>query len=81
MKGNQGILNLKIITLGNFDIRNGQKSLLENVSKRSYRVFDLLKLFVTFKDKKLLPETILERLLPENELQDPKNALRTQISR
>ncbi len=78
---NPTVLNPNITTLGNFDLRDGERSLLKQVSKRSYKIFDLLKLFITYKDKKLLPESIMEKLWPENDLQDPKNALRTQVYR
>jgi len=73
--------NLKIITLGSFDLQIGGKSLLSGLNKRSYKILELLKFFITFKDQKLLSETIMEKLWPDNDLQDPKNALRTQIYR
>jgi hypothetical protein len=69
------VSNLRIITLGNFDLRDGEKSLLESIGKRSYKVLDLLKFFITYKDKRLLPETIMEKVSPESDLLDPKNAL------
>lgn len=81
MNTNKTILHPKIITLGQFDLRDGEMSLLGSSTKRSYRIFDLLKLFIAFKDKKMLPETIMEKLWPDSDLQDPKNALRTQIYR
>ena len=72
---------LKIHTFGNFDLRIDGESILTYFNKRSYKIFDLLKLFVTYKDKKVLPETIMEKLWPEDDLTDPKNALRTKIYR
>lgn len=72
---------LTIHTFGSFDLRIGGESLLIDFGKRSYKIFDLLKLFVTYKDKKVLPETIMEKLWPEDDLLDPKNALRTKIYR
>ena len=75
------VLNVKIITLGNFDILEGEQSILQTLNKRSYKIFELLKFFITFKDQKLLSETIVQKLWPDNDLQDPKNALRTQIYR
>ncbi|NLP43082.1 MAG: hypothetical protein GX351_00475 [Peptococcaceae bacterium] len=72
---------LTIHTFGSFDLRIGGESLLTDFGKRSYKIFDLLKLFVTYKDKKVLPETIMEKLWPEDDLLDPKNALRTKIYR
>jgi len=72
---------LNIHTFGNFDLRISGESILSNFNKRSYKIFDLLKLFVTYKDKRVLPETIMEKLWPEDDLSDPKNALRTKIYR
>ena len=71
---------LRIYTLGDFDLRIGNQSIFED-KKRSYKIFELLKYFITFRNRKLLPETIIENLLSENEFSDPKNVLRTQIFR
>ncbi|HHY83757.1 MAG TPA: hypothetical protein GX505_13920 [Clostridiales bacterium] len=71
---------LNIITFGGFDIKAEGQSLLDD-SGRSYKILELLKYFVTFRGKRLLPETIIENLQPDNEYQDPKNVLRTQIFR
>ncbi|NLV16132.1 MAG: hypothetical protein GXY50_02825 [Syntrophomonadaceae bacterium] len=72
---------LQIITLGNFDLRNGNGSLLEPKHNRSYKIMDLLKLFITYKDKNMIADAIAEKLYPENELLDPRNTLRTQVYR
>ncbi|NLM21500.1 MAG: hypothetical protein GX207_07115, partial [Peptococcaceae bacterium] len=74
-------LNVKVITLGTFDILKGEDSILQTLNKRSYKIFELLKFFITFKDQKLLSETIMQKLWPDSDLLDPKNALRTQIYR
>ncbi|MGI5901719.1 MAG: bacterial transcriptional activator domain-containing protein [Desulfitobacteriia bacterium] len=71
---------IRFITFGNFDILADEKSLLTTV-KNSSKLIALLKFFITNKQKKLLPETILDNLGPDLDLQNPKNALRTQIYR
>jgi two-component SAPR family response regulator len=71
---------IEILTLGCFDIRMEQESLLES-SFRSYKVLELLKFFITFRNKKHLPEAIMEALLPESNFKHPKNVIRTQIYR
>ena len=73
-------MELYITTLGDFDIKSGDKSLLEE-SNRSYRIYKLLQYFLTFRNKKLLPETIIENLWKDSESFDPKNMLRAQIFR
>jgi two-component SAPR family response regulator len=77
---NDGVKPVSIVTLGDFDIRAGQYSLLENRGC-SGKIFDLLKYFITFKGRKLLPDTIIDNLWSESDLIDPKNVLRTQIFR
>lgn len=71
---------LHIKTLGDFDICCGNESLLEE-TKRSYKLYRLLQYFITFRNKKLLPEVIIENLWQDQESNDPKNMLRTQIFR
>lgn len=73
-------MKLYINTLGDFDLIIGGNSLLKE-SNRSYRLYKLFQYFVTFKNKKLLPETIIDNLWQDNESQDPKNMLRAQIFR
>lgn len=71
---------LEIYTLGDFDVKIGNQSVFED-KYRSYKIFYLFQYFITFRNRKLLPETIIENLWPENESDDPKNVLRTQIFR
>jgi len=71
---------LHIKTLGDFDICCGNESLLEE-TKRSYKLYKLLQYFITFRNKKLLSEVIIENLWQDQESNDPKNMLRTQIFR
>jgi len=69
-----------ITTLGEFDIKVDGQSILRD-SNRMYRIYRLFEYFLTFRNKKLLPETIIDSLLSDSESEDPKNMLRTQIFR
>jgi len=69
-----------ISTLGEFDIKVDGQSILRD-SNRMYRIYKLFEYFLTFRNKKLLPETIIDNLLSDSESDDPKNMLRTQIFR
>lgn len=71
---------LFINTLGGFDVSIGDKTLVEE-SNRSYRLIKLLQYFITFKNKNLLPETIIDNLYQDNDSPDPKNMIRGQIFR
>ena len=73
-------MKLNIYTLGDFDITYGGNSILKE-SGRSYKLFKLFKYLVTFRGRKLLPETIIESLWEDYEYSDPKSVLRTQIFR
>lgn len=73
-------MKLYINTLGDFDMILNSESLMQDAS-RSYRLFKLLQYFLTFKNKKLLPETIIENLWQDQDSQDPKNMIRGQIFR
>src|SRR6056297_1912692 len=73
-------MQINIKTLGVFDIRLNGKSLIKK-SSRTYKINKLLQYFIAFRNRKILPETIIENLFPEDEYSDPKNTLRTQIYR
>lgn len=73
-------MKLYISTLGEFDIKLDGQSILRD-SSRMYRIYKLFEYFLTFRNKKLLPETIIDNLLSDSESEDPKNMLRTQIFR
>lgn len=73
-------MKICINTLGEFDIKSNGQSILQQ-SSRTYKLFKLFEYFLTFRNKKLLPETIIDNLLSDNESDDPKNTLRTQIFR
>ena len=71
---------IEILTFGDFDIRINNNSVLKK-SRRASKNYELLKYFITHRNKKLVPEIILEDLWNEDEVVGPKNVLRTQISR
>ncbi|MGB4438571.1 MAG: BTAD domain-containing putative transcriptional regulator [Sedimentibacter sp.] len=73
-------MKLYINTLGEFDIKANEQSLLKE-SARTYKINKLFEYFLTHRNKKLLPETIIDNLLSDSESDDPKNMLRTQIFR
>ncbi len=71
---------VKIYTLGDFDIRIDDKSILQSIGNQQ-RLKKLFKYFLTFNGKKLLPENIIEDICEEENFKEPLNMLRTQISR
>ncbi len=73
-------MKLYISTLGEFDIKADGRSIIRD-STRMYKIYRLFEYFLTFRNKKLLPETIIDNLLSDSESDDPKNMLRTQIFR
>ncbi len=73
-------MKIYITTLGEFDIRDEEKSLF-NPSNRTYTLYKLLQYFITFRNRKILPDTIIDNLMTGSDTDDPKNVLRTQIFR
>ncbi len=73
-------MRINIKTLGVFDIRLDGKSLIKK-GTRTYKINKLLQYFIAFRNRRILPETIIENLFPEDEYTDPKNTLSTQIFR
>ncbi|WP_296972009.1 BTAD domain-containing putative transcriptional regulator [Tepidanaerobacter sp. EBM-38] len=73
-------MSIEIFTFGDFDIKLDGDSVLKK-GKRNNKNLVLLKYFVTFQNKKLVPEDIIESIWPDADFIDPKNALRTQIFR
>lgn len=71
---------LYINTFGGFNLLINDESLLDK-SDRSYRLHKLFQYFITFRNKKLLPESIIDNLWQDNDSFDPKNMLRAQIFR
>ncbi len=82
MQEEQSINNgvLEILTLGQFLVRRGNE-IISSENKRSYRIWELCKYFVTKQDKATYSETIMEDLWPDRDYADAKQALRTQIYR
>lgn len=73
-------MQMNIKTLGVFDITLNGDSLIKK-GTRTYKINKLLQYFIAFRNRKILPETIIENLFPEDEYTDPKNTLSTQIFR
>jgi DNA-binding SARP family transcriptional activator len=73
-------MKLYISTLGVFDVELDGKSLLKE-SNRSYKLNRLFQYFLTFRNNKILSDTLIENLWPDNESFDPQNMLRAQIYR
>lgn len=71
---------LEILTLGQFLVRRGN-DIISSENKRSYRIWELCKYFITKRDKATYSETIMEDLWPDRDYSDSKQALRTQIYR
>lgn len=71
---------VQISTFGIFDIqRNGQS--IFSKSGRKYKNLELFKFFITHRNKKVLPEVIIDYFWQDKEYEDPKNALSTQVHR
>jgi two-component SAPR family response regulator len=73
-------MKLYINTFGGFDVKAGEQPILKETT-RTYKLNKLFQYFLTFRNKKLLPETIIDNLFFDSESSDPKNTLRTQIFR
>ena len=73
-------MKLYITLLGDFDIKMNNKSIIPQ-SKKSSKLIKLLEYFLTFKNKELIPETIIENLWMDSGSQDPMNMIRGQIFR
>lgn len=71
---------LEIATLGRFGVRCGD-ILLSEKAKRSYRLWDLFRFLITFRDRGSPPELIAETLWPDHEYEDPTGAVRTMVYR
>lgn len=73
-------MKLYIKTFGNFDIIYDGQSLIEEQS-RQYRLYRLFQYFISYRNKRLLPESIIDDLFQDNQSADLKSVLRTQIFR
>ncbi len=74
------MLSLEIRTFGKFLV-SYSGSVLSEEAGRSYRMWDLFKYLITYRDRGILPETAAEALWPEQEYSEPKSAFRTSIYR
>lgn len=73
-------MNVHIKTLGDFDMLIEGESIMQD-SSRSYKLFKLFEYFLTFRNKKIQPEIIIENLWQDQDSMDPKNMIRGQIFR
>lgn len=71
---------LEITTLGRFQVRRGDET-LSRESTRSYRLWELFKYLITYRDKETYSEVIMENLWPEQDYADPRHTLRTLVYR
>lgn len=71
---------LYIKTFGGFDIIKDDVSIFLDV-KYPYRVIILFKYLLTYHDHKLISENIIEDLFAQEDYNNPKAVLRTQVSR
>lgn len=71
---------IKIYTLGEFDIRINDLSIIDKIGSQN-RLLLLFKYLLTHEGKRLIPDIIVEDLMEDKELKEPQNVLRTQISR
>jgi DNA-binding SARP family transcriptional activator len=71
---------LKIETLGQFMVKKNGRTLTSEV-KSSKKIWTLFKYLLTYRNRGLLPEMILDHLYPDQSYDDPKNTLRTQMHR
>lgn len=71
---------LEIYSLGQFMVKKGDENLSES-SNKSYRLWSLFKYFLTYRNKTIPSDTLLEVLWPEEESDLSQQALRTLVYR
>lgn len=71
---------VQIYTFGEFDIKINDKSIMESKGY-SYKILRLFKYFLTYHGQRVLPDKIIEDFMMDREFDNPRNVLRTQISR
>ncbi|NLY46646.1 MAG: hypothetical protein GX053_11790 [Tissierella sp.] len=71
---------IDIYTLGKFDIRKSDISIVDKIGSQN-RLFLLLKYLLTHEGKRRTPNGIIDDLLEDKDLKDPLSVLRTQMSR
>lgn len=76
----QMVSDIKIFTLGKFYIAQ-KDDVVSEASSRSKRMWEIFKFLLSNRGKAFFPETILDKLWPENDYNDPGLVLRAQIYR
>ncbi len=71
---------LKVNMLGEFSITYGSK-IINDQTNRSKKVWTLLKYLITFRDREISQDEIIELLWPDDEVSDPLNTLKTLLYR
>lgn len=71
---------LQVFTLGTFDVRKDEQSLV-NSSGRSYRLWELFKYVLTNREKPVYIDYLVDLLWSDKDSADPYNALKTQMYR
>ena len=72
--------NLEIETLGRFVVRRDQR-ILTAEARSSKKIWTLFMYLLTYRQKSLLPEVIVDHLWPEANFENPRGLLRTQMHR
>ncbi|MEA4815624.1 MAG: BTAD domain-containing putative transcriptional regulator [Lachnospiraceae bacterium] len=71
---------IKINMLGEFSISYGDKTINDN-SNRSKKIWTLLEYLIVFKNKRITQNDLIDLLWPEDESDNPANALKTLLFR
>lgn len=71
---------LKVNMLGGFSVSYGEKTIDDQLN-RSRKIWTLLEYLITFRDREIPQEEIIELLWPEDEADDPANRLKTLLHR
>lgn len=73
-------VNISIHTLGKFYISQ-DGIVISNSSNRSRRMWEVFKYLLSYREKSIKPEDILDRIWPEKDYTDPGTAMRAQVFR
>ncbi len=69
-----------ITTFGTFDVKIEDRSIFSK-SGRKYKNLELFKFFITHRNRKVVPDVIIDYFWQDKDYEDPKNALSTQVHR
>lgn len=72
--------NYKVKTLGRFDLKKNEASLIAS-SGSSKKLWELYKFMLTYRDKTFTPESLMDQLWVSEEYNDPRGTLRIQMHR